>query len=151
MHIIAAKAVAFGEALTPAFAEYQKKIVANAAALANALTARGFTLVSGGTDNHLMLLDLRGTGLTGKKLEIRLDEVHITANKNTVPNDPESPFITSGLRIGTPAVTTRGFGIAEMEQIAGFIDDTVRRFDETRGRVLDEVSALCEKYPIYRG
>ena len=151
MHIIAAKAVAFGEALTPAFAEYQKKIVANAAALANALTARGFTLVSGGTDNHLMLLDLRGTGLTGKKLEIRLDEVHITANKNTVPNDPESPFITSGLRIGTPAVTTRGFGIAEMEQIAGFIDDTVRRFDETRNRVLDEVSALCEKYPIYRG
>lgn len=151
MHIIAAKAVAFGEALTPAFAEYQKKIVANAAALANALTARGFSLVSGGTDNHLMLLDLRGTGLTGKKLEIRLDEVHITANKNTVPNDPESPFITSGLRIGTPAVTTRGFGIAEMEQIAGFIDDTVRRFDETRGRVLDEVSALCEKYPIYRG
>ena len=151
MHIIAAKAVAFGEALTPAFAEYQKKIVANAAALANALTARGFTLVSGGTDNHLMLLDLRGTGLTGKKLEIRLDEVHITANKNTVPNDPESPFITSGLRIGTPAVTTRGFGIAEMEQIAGFIDDTVRRFDETRDRVLDEVSALCEKYPIYRG
>ena len=151
MHIIAAKAVAFGEALTPAFAEYQKKIVANAAALANALTARGFTLVSGGTDNHLMLLDLRGTGLTGKKLEIRLDEVHITANKNTVPNDPESPFITSGLRIGTPAVTTRGFGIAEMEQIAGFIDDTVRRFDETRGRVLDEVSALCEKYPIYQG
>ena len=151
MHIIAAKAVAFGEALTPAFAEYQKKIVANAAALANALTARGFTLVSGGTDNHLMLLDLRGTGLTGKKLEIRLDEVHITANKNTVPNDPESPFITSGLRIGTPAVTTRGFGIAEMEQIAGFIVDTVRRFDETRGRVLDEVSALCEKYPIYRG
>ena len=151
MHIIAAKAVALGEALTPAFAEYQKKIVANAAALANALTARGFSLVSGGTDNHLMLLDLRGTGLTGKKLEIRLDEVHITANKNTVPNDPESPFITSGLRIGTPAVTTRGFGIAEMEQIAGFIDDTVRRFDETRGRVLDEVSALCEKYPIYRG
>ena len=151
MHIIAAKAVAFGEALTPAFAEYQKKIVANAAALANALTARGFTLVSGGTDNHLMLLDLRGTGLTGKKLEIRLDEVRITANKNTVPNDPESPFITSGLRIGTPAVTTRGFGIAEMEQIAGFIDDTVRRFDETRDRVLDEVSALCEKYPIYRG
>lgn len=150
MHIIAAKAVAFGEALTPAFAEYQKNIVANAAALANALTARGFSLVSGGTDNHLMLLDLRGTGLTGKELEVRLDEVHITANKNTVPNDPESPFVTSGLRIGTPAVTTRGFGTAEMEQIAGFIDDTVRRFDETRGRVLDEVSALCEKYPIYR-
>lgn len=150
MHIIAAKAVAFGEALTPAFTEYQKNIVANAAALANALTARGFSLVSGGTDNHLMLLDLRGTGLTGKELEVRLDEVHITANKNTVPNDPESPFVTSGLRIGTPAVTTRGFGTAEMEQIAGFIDDTVRLFDETRGRVLDEVSALCEKYPIYR-
>ena len=151
MHIIAAKAVAFGEALTPAFTEYQKNIVANAAALANALTARGFSLVSGGTDNHLMLLDLRGTGLTGKELETRLDEVHITANKNAVPNDPESPFVTSGLRIGTPAVTTRGFGTAEMGQIAGFIDDTVRRFDETRGRVLDEVSALCEKYPIYRG
>lgn len=150
MHIIAAKAVAFGEALTPAFAEYQKNIVQNAAALAAALTDRGLSLVSGGTDNHLMLLDLRGTGLTGKELEKRLDEVHITANKNAVPNDPESPFITSGLRIGTPAVTTRGFGVPEMRQIAGFIDDTVRRFEDTRERVNGEVAALCARFPIYR-
>lgn len=150
MHIIAAKAVALGEALTPAFAEYQRNIVRNAAVLAKELTARGFSLVSGGTDNHLMLLDLRGTGLTGKELEKRLDEVHITANKNTVPNDPESPFVTSGLRIGTPAVTTRGFGEAEMKQIAGFIDDTVRRFEDTREQVLDEVAALCGRFPIYQ-
>lgn len=150
MHIIAAKAVALGEALTPAFAAYQKNIVQNAAALAAALCSRGFTLVSGGTDNHLMLLDLRGTGLTGKELEKRLDEVHITANKNTVPGDPESPFVTSGLRIGTPAVTTRGFGVAEMEQIAGFVDDTVRRFEETRERVNREVAEMCGRFPIYR-
>lgn len=150
MHIIAAKAVALGEALTPAFAEYQKNIVQNAAALAAALTDRGLSLVSGGTDNHLMLLDLRGTGLTGKELEKRLDEVHITANKNAVPNDPESPFITSGLRIGTPAVTTRGFGVSEMEQIAGFVDDTVRRFEDTRERVNGEVAALCARFPIYQ-
>ena len=149
MHIIAAKAVALGEALTDDFKTYQKNIVANAAALAKGLTSRGFHLVSGGTDNHLMLLDLRNTELTGKELEKRLDEVHITANKNTVPNDPQSPFVTSGVRIGTPAVTSRGFGIAEMDQIAGFIESVVRDFEGTRERVTEEVVALCQKFPIY--
>lgn len=150
MHIIAAKAVAFGEALTDEFREYQKNIVDNAQVLADALVRRGFRLVSGGTDNHLMLLDLRGTGITGKELEHRLDEVHITANKNAVPNDPESPFITSGVRVGTPAVTSRGFGRAEMEQIAGFIADVTFDFENSRERVTEEVIALCEKFPIYR-
>lgn len=149
MHIIAAKAVAFGEALTDEFKEYQKKIVENAKVLADALMKRGFHLVSGGTDNHLMLLDLRGTGLTGKELEKRLDEVHITANKNAVPNDPESPFVTSGVRIGTPAVTSRGFGKAEMEQIASFIADVAFDYENSRERVSREVMALCEKFPIY--
>ena len=111
MHVIAAKAVCFGEALKPEFVEYQKNIVANSAALANALTERGINLVSGGTDNHLMLVDLRGTGVTGKELEHRLDEVYITANKNAVPNDPEKPFVTSGIRLGTAAATSRGLGV----------------------------------------
>ena len=150
MHIIAAKAVALGEALQPEFRLYQKKIVENAATLAAALTDRGFRLVSGGTDNHLMLLDLQNKGITGKELEHRLDEVHITANKNAVPRDPQSPFITSGLRLGTPAVTSRGFGAAEMELIAGWIDDTVSRFDESRETVCREVMQLCERFPIYR-
>ena len=149
MHIIAAKAVAFGEALSDEFKLYQQNIVANAAALAKGLTDRGYHLVSGGTDNHLMLLDLRNTELTGKELERRLDEVHITANKNAVPNDPQSPFVTSGVRIGTPAVTSRGFGIAEMEQIAGFIDSVIRDFEGSRERVTEEVVALCRKFPIY--
>ena len=150
MHIIAAKAVALGEALTDDFKAYQKQIVMNAAALAKGLLDRGFHLVSGGTDNHLMLLDLRNTELTGKELERRLDEVHITANKNTVPNDPQSPFVTSGVRIGTPAVTSRGFGVAEMEQIAGFIDSVVHDFEGSRERVTEEVVALCQRFPIYR-
>ncbi|MBR7098996.1 MAG: serine hydroxymethyltransferase, partial [Clostridia bacterium] len=149
MHIIAAKAVAFGEALTDEFKEYQKKIAANAKVLAEALTKRGFNLVAGGTDNHLMLLDLRGTGLTGKELEKRLDEVHITANKNAVPNDPESPFVTSGVRVGTPAVTSRGFGAEEMEKIAGFIADVAFDYENSRERVCREVVELCEKFPIY--
>lgn len=149
MHIIAAKAVALGEALTPEFTAYQKNVAQNAQVLANALLAKGLHLVSGGTDNHLMLLDLRGTGLTGKELEKRLDEVHITANKNAIPNDPESPFITSGLRLGTPAVTSRGFGAAEMEQIAGFIADIIRDFEGNRARVSEEVTRLCAKFPIY--
>ena len=148
-HIIAAKAVALGEALRPEFAEYQRRIVANAKALAAALVREGLALVSGGTDNHLMTVDLRGTGVTGKELEARLDEVRITANKNTVPNDPASPFVTSGLRIGTPAVTTRGFGEAEMEAIARFIADTVFRFEETRQRTLQAVQALTERFPLY--
>ncbi len=150
MHIIAAKAVAFGEALTDEFKDYQRRIAENAKVLADALMKKGFHLVSGGTDNHLMLLDLRGTGLTGKELERRLDEVHITANKNAVPNDPESPFVTSGVRIGTPAVTSRGFGVAEMEKIAEFIAAVAFDYENSRERVCREVIALCEQFPIYR-
>ena len=148
-HVIAAKAVALGEALRPEFAQYQQRIVANAKALAAALVLEGLALVSGGTDNHLMTVDLRGTGVTGKELEARLDEVRITANKNTVPNDPASPFVTSGLRIGTPAVTTRGFGEAEMKAIARCIADTVFRFEETRQHTLETVQALTERFPLY--
>lgn len=148
-HIIAAKAVALGEALRPEFKEYQQRIVANAKALAAALVREGLALVSGGTDNHLMTVDLRGTGVTGKELEARLDEVRITANKNTVPNDPASPFVTSGLRIGTPAVTTRGMGEAEMEAIARCIADTVFRFEEIKQRTLEAVQALTARFPLY--
>ena len=148
-HVIAAKAVALGEALRPEFKEYQQRIVANAKALAAALVREGLALVSGGTDNHLMTVDLRGTGVTGKELEARLDEVCITANKNTVPNDPASPFVTSGLRIGTPAVTTRGMGEAEMEAIARCIADTVFRFEETKQRTLEAVQALTARFPLY--
>ena len=149
MHIIAAKAVAFGEALTDEFKTYQKNIVENAQVLASELVKNGIKLVSGGTDNHLMLLDLRDTGVTGKELEARLDEVHITANKNTIPNEPLSPFVTSGLRIGTPAVTSRGFGKEEMVKIAGFIKDVIYDFENSKERITKEVIALCEKYPIY--
>ncbi|MBR6425334.1 MAG: serine hydroxymethyltransferase [Oscillospiraceae bacterium] len=149
MHIIAAKAVALGEALTPEFKAYQAQIVANAKALANGLLSRGLNLVSGGTDNHMMLLDLRGTDVTGKELEKRLDEVHITANKNTVPNEPLSAFVTSGVRLGTPAVTSRGFKEPEMEKIAGWIYDCVTDFDASRDRITQEVIALCDQFPIY--
>ncbi len=150
MHIIAAKAVAFGEALTDEFKTYQKQIVTNAAVLADELMARGIDLVSGGTDNHLMLLDLRNCNITGKELERRLDEVHITANKNAIPNDPQSPFITSGIRIGTPAVTSRGFGVEEMKQIASFISDVITDFEGNRDSVTEKVIALCDKFPIYQ-
>ncbi|MBE6538411.1 MAG: serine hydroxymethyltransferase [Ruminococcaceae bacterium] len=149
MHIIAAKAVAFGEALTDEFKAYQQQIVKNARVLAQELLANGIKLVSGGTDNHLMLLDLRGTGITGKELEHRLDEVHITANKNAIPDDPESPFITSGLRIGTPAVTSRGFGEDEMKLIARWIKEVITDFDAKKDTITAEVMALCEKFPIY--
>ena len=149
MHIIAAKAVALGEALSPEFKEYQTQVVKNAAALAEALTEQGFELVSGGTDNHLMLLKLVNEGITGKELEHRLDEVHITANKNTIPNDPQSPFVTSGLRIGTPAVTTRGFKEAEMKQIARWIREVVDDFEGNKERISKEVGELCAKFPIY--
>ncbi len=149
MHIIAAKAVALGEALTDDFKAYQRQIVKNAKVLSEALMTKGLTLVSGGTDNHLMLLDLRGTDVTGKELEHRLDEVHITANKNAIPDDPQSPFITSGLRIGTPAVTSRGFKEPEMEKIAAFIADILGDYDKHKERVTAEVIALCEKFPIY--
>ncbi len=149
MHIIAAKAVALGEALTDEFKEYQIQIVKNAAALAEALTKNGIELVSGGTDNHLMLLKLTNFDITGKELERRLDEVHITANKNTIPNDPNSPFVTSGLRIGTPAVTARGFKEKEMALIADWIKDIITDFDGNKERITAEVMELCKKFPIY--
>ncbi len=149
MHIIAAKAVAFGEALEDGFVEYQKQIVKNASVLCNTLKEQGFKIVSGGTDNHLMLLDLRNFDITGKELEKRLDEVHITANKNTIPCDPQSPFVTSGLRIGTPAVTTRGFKEEEMELIAKWIKLAVTDFDNSKETITKEVTELCSKYPIY--
>ena len=149
MHIIAAKAVALGEALTPEFKEYQTQIVKNAAALCEGLKAEGLDIVSGGTDNHLMLLKLIKNGITGKELEHRLDEVHITANKNTVPCDPQSPFITSGLRIGTPAVTTRGFKEPEMAKIAKWISTAITDFNNNKDRISDEVQELCSHFPIY--
>ena len=149
MHIIAAKAVALGEALTNEFKEYQTQVVKNAKALSDALIKEGFNIVSGGTDNHLMLLDLRAFDITGKEMEHRLDEVHITANKNTIPNDPQSPFVTSGIRIGTPAVTTRGFKEEKMKKIAHWIRLIAEDFEANKETVSKEVVELCEKYPIY--
>lgn len=149
MHIIAAKAVALGEALTQEFKEYQKQIVKNAACLAEALKEEGFTIVSNGTDNHLMLLDLRSMNLTGKEFEHMLDEVHITANKNTIPADPQSPFVTSGLRIGTPAVTSRGFKEAEMKKIAHWLKLIATDFEANKESVKSEVIELCKQFPIY--
>ena len=149
MHVIAGKAVSFGEALKPEFKEYQKRVIENAQALANGLTKRGLNLVSGGTDNHLCLLDLRGMGVTGKELENRLDEVHITLNKNTVPNEPLSPFVTSGVRIGTPAATTRGLNTDDFDKIAELIYLAVTDFDGKREYILDEVKKICDKYPLY--
>ena len=149
MHIIAAKAVCFGEALQPRFVTYQKQIVANAAALADALLAEGFDLVSGGTDNHLILIDLRSMGLTGKEMERRLDEVHITANKNAIPFDPEKPFVTSGIRVGTPAVTTRGLVETDMKKIAHLMALTAKDFDAKADAIRAEVAALCAKYPLF--
>ena len=149
MHVIAAKAVCFQEALQPSFREYGRQVVENAQALAQGLLKRNLNLVSGGTDNHLMLLDLRGAGVTGKELQIRLDEVYITANKNTVPNEPLSPFVTSGLRLGTPAVTTRGFGTAEMDLIAGWIADAVFDFENRAEDIRRGVTELCARYPLY--
>ena len=149
-HIIAAKAVCFKEAMEPAFKEYAKNIVINAKALADAMLKEGFDLVSGGTDNHLMLADLRPMGVTGKDLQIRLDENHITANKNAIPGDPEKPTVTSGIRLGTAAVTTRGLGEAEMAQIAHCIALTARDFEGTQKEVRDTVHAICEKFPMYK-
>ena len=150
MHVIAGKAVAFGEAMKPEFKAYQEQVVRNAKALANALMARGQKIVSGGTDNHLMLLDLIGLDVTGKELQNRLDEVYITVNKNTVPGEPRSPFVTSGIRIGTPAVTTRGLKEADMEKLAELIDLAIRDFDNQKEYIRGEVVKLTEKYPIYR-
>ena len=149
MHIIAAKAVCFGEALKPEFKEYQQQVVNNAKALADALIAEGFNLVSGGTDNHLMLVDLQNMNITGKELQNRLDEVYITVNKNSVPNDPASPFVTSGIRIGTPAVTTRGLKEEDMKIIAKLIKMTVTDFETKADEIRDEVTKICEKYPLY--
>ena len=149
MHIIAAKAVAFGEALTPEFKEYQQQILKNSKALCSALQGEGFDIVSGGTDNHLILIKLIKNGVTGKELEHRLDEVHITANKNTVPNDPQSPFVTSGLRVGTPAVTTRGFKEPEMASIAKWIALCATDFEPNKEKITNEVTELCSRYPIY--
>jgi glycine hydroxymethyltransferase len=151
MHVIAAKAVALQEASTPAFKAYQAQILANARALADALLRRGFRLLSGGTDNHLLMLDLRGTELTGKLAEETLDKARITVNKNTVPNDPRSPFVTSGVRIGTPAVTSRGMKEAEMDTIAEFIRRGLGHVgdDAALARLGDDVRALCARFPIY--
>jgi glycine hydroxymethyltransferase len=149
MHIIASKAVCFGEALKPEFKEYGKRVVENAAALAKGLTARGFRLVSGGTDNHLMLVDLRPFDITGKDLEHRLDEVYITVNKNAIPNDPQKPAFTSGVRIGTPAVTSRGLGVTEMETIAECIYLAAKDFDNSADKIRGMVTAITDKYPLY--
>lgn len=148
-HVIASKAVCFGEALKPEFREYQRRIAANAKALAAGLLAEGFDLVSGGTDNHLMLLDLRPFGLTGKEFERRLDEVYITVNKNAIPNDPEKPFVTSGVRIGTPAVTSRGLGVDDMATLARLIGRAAKSFETDADAIRSEVTEICEKYPIY--
>ncbi len=148
-HVIAAKAVCFGEALKPEFKAYQEKVAYNAKSLAEALTKQGFDLVSGGTDNHLMLIDLRKTGVTGKEFQRRLDEVYITANKNAIPNDPESPFVTSGQRVGTPAVTSRGFGGPEMLHIAEFLWQAATDFDNRADEIRSNVKEICSKYPIY--
>ncbi|HED04528.1 MAG TPA: serine hydroxymethyltransferase [Candidatus Fraserbacteria bacterium] len=154
MHIIAAKAAAFGQALSPEFKAYQRQILANAAALARALSERGFRLVSGGTDTHLMLVDLRPKGVSGVQAERLLEQVGITANKNAIPFDPEKPTVTSGLRLGTPTVTTRGMGPAEMEQIAELIDRAVAAIgseaeEQVKGELRERVRALCERFPLY--
>lgn len=149
MHVIAGKAVCFGEALKPEFKAYAKQIVDNAQALAKGLLARGFDLVSGGTDNHLMLVDLRPVHITGKEMEHRLDEVYITVNKNAIPNDPEKPMITSGIRVGTPAVTTRGLQTEDMEKIAEFMYLTATQFETKADEIRAGVSEICAKYPLY--
>ena len=149
MHIIAAKAVCFKEALSPEFKEYQAQIKKNAKALSEALMANGIDIVSGGTDNHLMLLDLTKKGLTGKEVEHNLDEVGITANKNTIPNDPQSPFVTSGIRLGTPAVTSRGMKEEDMVEIAQLISMVINDFEGTKDEIATRVAALCKKYPLY--
>ena len=148
MHVIAGKAVCFGEALKPEFKEYQKQVLANSKALADALLGYGFDLVSGGSDNHLILVDLRNFNVTGKEMEKKLDEVRITANKNAIPNDPQSPFITSGVRLGTPAVTSRGFDEDDMRVVAECIYN-VAAGNDTKENILEKVDALCKRHPIY--
>lgn len=150
MHIIAGKAVCFGEALKPEFKEYQQKVLDNCKALANGFTKYGVDLVSGGSDNHLLLLDLRSLHITGKELEHRLDEVYITANKNAIPNDPEKPFVTSGIRVGTPAVTTRGLDEADMEKIAEYIYLCATDFEGKADFIREGVNDICARHPLYR-
>lgn len=150
-HVIAAKAVGFGEALKPEFKTYQEQVVKNAAALAKALENQGFKILTGGTDNHLMLVDLRGMDISGKELQNKCDEVYITLNKNTVPNDPRSPFVTSGVRIGTPAVTSRGLKEADMEKIAECVWLAATDFEESADYIRGEVTKICDAYPIYQG
>ncbi len=149
MHIIASKAVCFGEALKPEFKAYQQQVVRNARALADGLIEHGFHLVSGSTDNHLMLVDLQNMNITGKELEHRLDEVYITVNKNAVPNDPQSPFVTSGVRIGTPAVTSRGLKEEDMKVIADMIYLAATDFENQADNIRKTVEGLCAKYPLY--
>jgi Glycine/serine hydroxymethyltransferase len=149
MHVIAAKAVSFKEVMSPEFKTYQQQIVKNAASLADALIDKGFKLVSNGTDNHLMLLDLSNTNVTGKQAQYMLDEVFITVNKNGIPFDKQSPFITSGVRIGTPAVTARGMKEEDMLEIADMINMTIRDFDNSKAKVIEKVKQLCNKYPLY--
>ena len=150
MHVIAGKAVCFGEALKPEFKEYQKNVIDNCQALVKGLLARDIKLVSGGSDNHICLVDLRGSEVTGKELEHRLDEVYITANKNTVPNEPRSPFITSGLRLGTPAVTTRGFDAEDMDKIAEYIALAVNDFENSKDYIRNGVNEICNRHPLYK-
>ncbi|MDD2214523.1 MAG: serine hydroxymethyltransferase [Oscillospiraceae bacterium] len=149
MHVIAGKAVAFKEALQPEFKQYQQAILANAKAMAQAFIANGISLVSGGTDNHLLLLDLRGTGVSGRELQNRLDDVNITANKNTIPFDPEKPTVTSGLRLGTPAATSRGFDEADFKQIADLITAAIRDYPAAKSEILAAVRQICDRHPLY--
>jgi glycine hydroxymethyltransferase len=149
MHVIAAKAIAMKEALKPEFKDYGKQVVKNAKVLAETVASRGFRIVSGGTDNHLMLLDLRSFSLTGKELSRRLDEVYITVSKSTIPDDPEKPFVTSGIRVGTPAVTSRGFGCAEMDLIADAIYLAITDFEGSADAIRESVNGMCAKYRLY--
>jgi len=149
MHVIAAKAVCFGEALQPSFKTYQQQIVKNAARLADGLLKEGFDLVTGGTDNHLMLVDLRNFNISGKKMQDQLDAVHLTANKNAIPNDPRKPSLTSGIRVGTPAITSRGLVEADMDVLAKLIGMVARDFEGTKDEVLRQVDEICARYPIY--
>lgn len=151
MHTIAAKAVCFGEALRPEFKDYQAQLVKNAKVLSEALLEEGFHLVSGGTDNHLMLVDLRPFGLTGKEFEKRLDEVYITVNKNSIPDDPEKPTVTSGIRVGTPAVTTRGLKEEEMKTLAKLFKLAATDFENSADYIREKVTEICKKYPLYEG
>ena len=149
MHVIAGKAVCFGEALKPEFKAYQQRVLDNCQALASGLLSRGIQLVSGGSDNHLLLVDLRSTGITGKELEHRLDEVYITVNKNAIPNDPQKPFVTSGVRLGTPAVTTRGLDTGDMDKVAEYIALAATDFEANADKIREGVTAICKKHPLY--